>query len=169
MGILSRFLRTTPNSEPDEIFLSEDDPWEVSAPEDMGRFLRALPLLALEDAVVYFEGTEEALVGDYIRGISISPLVRVRRGLVGEPAPDCHHVPVTPSAMDGLASFLQRHSKVFVCYHCHVYRNRSVLLEWFDACGKDPIYLSRALDREVVQRFAQAMGSSFSASSEADA
>ena len=140
----------------------------VSAPEDMGRFLRALPLLDLEGAIVYFEGTEEAHVADYIRGFSISPLARVRRALAGERAPDCHHVPVTPSTMEALASFLHCHSNVFVCYHCHVYRNRSVLLEWYDACGEDPIYISRALDHEVVQRFAQAMGSSFSASSEAD-
>ena len=109
----------------------------VSAPEDMGRFLRALPLLDLEGAIVYFEGTEEAHVADYIRGFSISPLAP-GRALAGEPEPDCHHVPVTPSTLEALASFLHCHSNVFVCYHCHVYRNHSSFSNGTTRVAKTP-------------------------------
>jgi hypothetical protein len=62
--------------------------------------------------------------------------------------------------MAEMAFFLEQRPAGYFCDHCHVYRGRTVLLEWYDGFRDNPIYVSRTVDREVVMRFAQAIRSS---------
>lgn len=159
MGILARLLGWVSASERDGIHLEEPDPWEVTSTADVERFLRALPLVAPAGAVAYFEGTGERHVADRLRQISIPPAVQVAVGTIW-PRPDCYHVPLTAERMEGLAAFLEANPAGYFCSHCHVYDARSVLLQWHDAFGRDPMLVSRRVGLEAVSRFAKALDSS---------
>jgi hypothetical protein len=98
-------------------------------------------------------------VRDYLRGVSVEPTVRIKKGTIW-PRPDCHHVPLTVDAMEALASYLERHPAALLCIHLLVYRDDAVLLEWYDAFD-DPIRLTRAIDESIVADFAAALGSKY--------
>ena len=143
------------------IRLDERQPWYVSPTRDVKRFLRALPLLAPEGAVAYFEDTAESHVAEYLRQVAITPLSEVAVGTIW-PRPDFYHVPVTGESMEALAAFLEASPAGFFCTHCHVYRDGVVLLEWHDAFINDPMYVSRAMSEDVVREFANRIGSTVS-------
>jgi hypothetical protein len=142
------------------IYLDEPDAWEVTPTRDVERFLRALPLLVPEDGTVYFEGTGESHVAEYLREVSIAAPVEVAKGTIW-PRPDCYHVPLTAGSMEALARFLEEQPAGYFCSHCHVYRDRTVLLQWHDAFADDPFLISRRIPRSVVAIFADALGCSY--------
>jgi len=129
MGILARLFGGVPKTERGGIRLEERDPWEVAPTRDVERFLQALPLLAPEGAIAYFEGTGESHVAKYLREVSVSPAVHVAVGTIW-PRPDCYHVPLTITSMEALAVFLTKRPAGYFCSHCNVYRDNSVLLQW---------------------------------------
>ena len=158
MSILSRLFGAVSKADRQGVRLQDPEPWEVSPTRDVQRFLRALPLLAPEGAVVYFEGTGEKHVGEFLSRISVPAPVPVAVGTIW-PTPDRHHVMLTAQSMDELATFLEERPAGYFCTHCHVYRDGSVLLEWHDAFIDDPMRISHTVPPEVVQAFAQALGS----------
>ena len=159
MGFLARLFGGVPKEEQDGICLDAPG-WELSATRDVERFLRALPLLAPEGAVAYFEGTGESHVTDYLTHIAMPAQTKVAVGIIW-PKPDFYHVAVTVSAMEDLARFLEQNPTGYFCSHCHVYRDGVILLGWHDAFS-DPIYLSRTISENTVKTFAAAIGASYS-------
>jgi hypothetical protein len=159
MNFFSRLFGAVPASERDGIRLAEADPWVVSPTRDVERFLRALPLLCPEGGVAYFEDTAEAHVAEFLKTQSIPAPIHVAVGTIW-PRPDCYHVPLTTETMEALAAFLEARPAGFFCSHCHVYRDRTVLLGWYDSFMNVPLYVSRMLPVEVVEAFARALGSS---------
>ncbi|HEV2668562.1 MAG TPA: hypothetical protein VG324_26840 [Blastocatellia bacterium] len=109
---------------------------------------------------MYFEGTGESHVAEYLDRVSIPPQAQVAVGTIW-PRPDCYHVPLIAATTEAFAQFLEQRPAGYVCTHCHVYRNGSVLLEWHDAFISDPMYLSREVSPEKVAEFAARLGSSF--------
>ncbi len=159
MTILSRLFGAVPKSERGGIRLDEADAWVVAPTNDVERLLRALPELAPEGATVYFEGTAEPHVANYLRRIAVEPQVQVAVDTLW-PRPDRYHVPLTADSMQRLADFLTANPAGFFCSHCHVYRGTVVLLEWHDAFSDVPMYISRRVPVDAVHRFAEALGSS---------
>jgi hypothetical protein len=137
MGFVARLLGMIPTAARGGIRLAEPEPWRVSPTKDVQLFVRALPLLAAEGSVAYFEDTGEAHVAEYLRRLAIAPQVQVAAGTIW-PRPDCYHVPVSRESMEALAAFLDEAPTGYFCSHCHVYRNGVVLLEWHDAPGPSP-------------------------------
>jgi hypothetical protein len=109
--------------------------------------------------VVYFEDTAEAHAAEFLQSQSIPAPIRLAVGTIW-PRPDCYHVPLTTETMEAMSAFLEAHPAGFVCAHCHVYRDRTVLLEWYDAFMSVPLRVSRTLPIEVVEAFARSLGSS---------
>ena len=160
MGILARLFGGVPKAEHGGIRLEEREPWEVAPTKDVERFLQALPLLAPEGAIAYFEGPRESHVAEYLRQMSVPPKVHVAVGTIW-PRPDCYHVPLTISSMEALAAFLTKRPAGYFCSHFHVYCDGSVLLQWHDAFGDDPLYISKAIPADRLDTFARALGSSY--------
>jgi hypothetical protein len=48
-----------------------------------------------------------------------------------------------------------------ICTHVHFYRDQEALVQWFDAFS-DPVLVSKVVPRELVERFASAVGGSVS-------
>ena len=161
MGFLARLFGAVPKKEWGGLHLADPDPWCVSATKDVERFVRALPALMPAGSVVYLEDTAEPHVRRYLENISVPSQVRLAIGTIW-PRPDSYHVPLTAETMEALALFLDRNPAGFFCAHCHVYCDGVVLLQWHDAFITDPMYISRTISAEAVDRFAQTLGSSVS-------
>jgi hypothetical protein len=96
-----------------------------------------------------------------LQRLSVSAAVRVRRGTIF-PRPYDYHVPVTMDNMEEIATYLDDHPTGHFCTHCCVYRDRQILLAWYDAFLDDPMYISLTIDESEVKRFASVMGSTYS-------
>jgi len=160
MGILARLLGAVPKEEQGGIRLKDDNPWRVEPTRDFERFLRALPMLCSERGVAYFEGTGEPHVTEYLSARAMPPSVRVAVGTIW-PRPDTFHLPLTRTAMEDFAAFLERRPAGYLCTHCHVLCDGAILLQWHDAFGSDPMYLPHGLAEDMVASFAQAIGCSY--------
>ena len=160
MSILARLFGAVPKKERGGIHLREDQPWRIGPTTDFERFLRSLALLAPEGAIVYFEGTSESHVTEFLRRVAVPAPVRVAVGTIW-PRPDAYHVPLTADGMEEFAAFLERRPAGYLCSHCHVHRDGSILLEWHDAFTTDPMYVSRTISEDAVGRFARALGSTY--------
>lgn len=155
MGILRRFAGWRPERDRG-IRLEGQDSWEVSATDDVEAFLRALPQIAPSGAMVYFEGTGERHVADYLGRVAVPPLAHVARGTIW-PRQGQYHVPLTRERMEALAEFLESNPAGYFCSHLHVYHEGKVLLQWYDAFS-DPMQLTRDVPEETVRMFAAALG-----------
>ena len=160
MGFLARLLRVVPKADRGGIHLEGSERWRVAPTKDVERFVRALPILAPDDSVAYFEDTGEPHVRRYLESLSVPTSVQVAVGTLW-PRPDRYHVPLTVKTMEALAAFLEQNPAGYSCSHCHVYCNGVVLLEWHDALADDPMYISRTIGSDAVGAFARALGSSF--------
>ena len=160
MGILARILGAVPKEDRSGLHLREDQPWRIGPTRDFERFLRSLPLLGPQGAIVYFEGTGESHVSEYLRQVSVPVPVHIAMSTIW-PRPDTYHVPLTANAMEEFATFLERQPAGYLCGHCHVHREGSILLEWHDAFASDPMYLSRTISEDIVRQFANALGSPY--------
>ena len=69
------------------------------------------------------------------------------------PRPLVFHLPATSENLNELAVCAEKCNECEVAVHLHVYRQDKVLLEWYDAFFKDPMYLSREIAEENLRDF----------------
>jgi hypothetical protein len=158
MSVASRVRGFGAKAEQPGICLEEREPWCVSPSSDVKRFVRAIPLLAPEGAVAYFEGTSDPRVAAFLGRLAIEPTVQVASATVW-PRPDSYHLPITRELMEALARFLEESQVARFCTHVLVYRDGTALLQARNAFAGFPIYLSRSVPGEVVRAFAATAGS----------
>jgi hypothetical protein len=111
-------------------------------------------------SVVYFEDIGEKHVTRVLQRLSVSAPVRVARGTMF-PRPDYYHVALTTDNMEEIATYLDNHPTGHFCTHCCVYRDRKILLAWYDAFLDDPMYISWTIDESEVNRFASVIRSTY--------
>lgn len=138
--------------------LSEPNPWQLTVPAPPSRVLASLAELAAPSPrYVYFEGSFDRTLVRWFATHSVPAPLQVSRSTIW-PRPDCHHVPLEASALAEAAAAVQQAGDTAPVTHLHVHDGRAVLVEWNDAFGADPIYVSRSVPEEQVRRFAAAVG-----------
>jgi hypothetical protein len=74
------------------------------------------------------------------------------------PRPHSFHLPASAENLGQLAALAEKCAAMEIAIHLHVYAEGGVLLEWYDAFGRDPFYLSGAISEERVRAFSSALG-----------
>ncbi len=138
--------------------LALDACWELSAPADAAAFVRQLPELLPEGAVLYLEGTSMASeVRDFLDDRRSPTELKIARGTI-LPRPEVYHLPMTDANVAGLAELFETHASPEVCDHFHAYVGDTVLLQWHDAFFDDPLLLSAAIPEEKMKHFCDVLG-----------
>jgi hypothetical protein len=65
---------------------------------------------------------------------------------------------ITPRNLEGLADLAERHAFPELAIHLHVYKGTDMLLQWYDAGGRDPLLLSKQIPVERVREFCNRLG-----------
>ena len=141
---------------PNAISLDLSGCWEVEAASDPSVFLRALPLVAGRETILYVEGTGERHGAIKLAELAVPAQATLAPGTIWS-RPDIYHASAAAEVVNELATFLDDQPTGFAWSHCHLYERRAVLLQWHDAFS-DPIYLAREIDAEQVAKFAEALG-----------
>ena len=161
MGWLSRLLGCVPAEERAGISLGQAPSWEVHGPGDYPCFFRALADLVPAGSVLYVENcTRRGEVREYLEARPAAEICKVQMGTVW-PRPECFHIPITRENMEGLAALAERHATPEVGDHIHAYRAGEVLVQWYDACCNDPLYISRSVPEERVRAFCEAIDATY--------
>jgi hypothetical protein len=160
MKWFSRITGHRPPRKRSHAYLSERPHWRVED-MDFSRFFGALPRVVPEGSMLYIENTQFARdVNDYLVPRAVqAPQHAVKAGTIW-PKPRFFHVPVTRPVMHGLAELAERHAAPEVADHMVVYRDSTILIEWYDA-GFDPIFLSREIDENTVREFGVQIGAKY--------
>jgi hypothetical protein len=133
--------------------------WMISHPKDHPSFLRALPTLFPDSAVLYLENVHPA--EDLERFLEAHAAENPRLIPSGElfqrPEGDC--VPISRANMDELARLLEELGDRDIAQHLHVYSGEVVLLMWYDARWPDgPIFVSKDVPEVRLDAFCKELG-----------
>jgi hypothetical protein len=161
MGWLLRLLGAVPKEEMDGIRLDTAGPhWEIDPLKTFVDLFTALQGWLPEGAVLYFEGgSPDGEIDDFIATYSIPEQAHVAMGTIW-PRPKVFHVPATATILAELARIMEHHAEPELAIHFHVYRNKSVLLEWHDAFAQ-PMLISGAIPEAQVRVLAHKAGRSY--------
>ena len=153
MGIIARLFNVVSRKELKGVCLGRDAYWEVDAVDDLPLLLRALPKLVPDGTILYLEGGNPPKeVRTFLDEYCIPEITHLAMGTIW-PRPLVFHLPATSHNLSGLAAFAEKCNAFEVAVHFHVYRPDKVLLEWYDAFFKYPMYLSRSIEEENVKAF----------------
>lgn len=161
MGLLAKILRAVPREEQGGIHLDPTKPfWEVSGKTDFPSLLRTLPGLLPEGCVLYFEGgSPSGELQIFFRRHCVLERAHVQYGTIW-PKPRVFHIPATREAMERLSHLSESCASPELAEHFHVYRDRSVLLEWHDVFTQ-PMLLAGHFSEEAVRTFTESLHMSF--------
>jgi hypothetical protein len=135
--------------------------WEISGRLEFASFCRNLLILFDPGAVLYLEGTATPrAIGEYLKERSVRSRFRIGGGTL-LPTPEVFHLPLTSANLDGLVEALEAEPRAGVCTHVHVYRDETVLLQWFDASAGEEVKVAASVPEEALGRFCKAMGCTY--------
>jgi len=161
MGLLAKVFGAVSREEMRGIHLDMTRPfWEMSGKTDFPSLLTALPGLLSEESILYFEGgSPRGELQGFLQAQAVPERAHVAYGTIW-PKPRVFHVPATPETMNRLADLTRSCAYPELAIHFHVYRDRSVLLEWHDAFTQ-PMLLSGEFPEERVRAFAERLRMSY--------
>lgn len=161
MGLLATLFGAVSREEMDGIRFDTNRPyWELSGEADFSSLLPALAALLPEDCVFYFEdGAPSGELARFLEAHSEQERAHVVYGTIW-PRPLVFHVPATSEAITRLAELMRARASPELAVHFHVYRNQTVLLEWYDAFDQ-PMRLAGLFSEDQVGLFAERLGMSY--------
>lgn len=153
MKWLSRLFNTVPAEEREGIIMDfRTAHWRVSSPKTFSAFLRALVDIVPDGSIAYLEGgTIPRELETFLNARAVAEVAHVAVGTIW-PRPKIFHVPATPDNLLSLADIVEHCAEPEVASHFHVYKDNSLILQWFDAFS-DPMYLSKKIAEDKVREF----------------
>lgn len=161
MSWISKVFNYVPKKERKGISLGGDVYWEIFYCKKLNFsfFLRNLIDLLPFNSVLYLEGgllSQNILA--YIKTRKPAKITQVSLGTIW-PRPRCLHMEATSINLEGLADLSEEIAfSELAVHHLHVYNNKKVLLEWYDAFSSDVFYLSKEISESKVKNFCIKLG-----------
>ena len=162
MGFLAKLFGATSKEELNGLSLGSNAHWEVSPPSDFPSLLRALYHIALPDSILYLEGGGHPPkeIASFLSERCVPEVTHIAMGTIW-PRPQVFHLPATPENLGRLAELAEQCCALQVAVHLHVYAGQTMLLEWYDAFCKDPMYLSDKIDEDRLRAFCSELSLEF--------
>lgn len=158
MGILLKILGVVTPEERKGIHLETWPRWKVQPVRDPVLFLQALSVLTPSGSVLYLEdGRVPPRVRTYLEERAAKDTCKVQLGTIW-PRPSQFHMAATQDNLLSLAELAENCAAPEIAIHVHVYADGKIVLEWYDAFDKDPIYISNEVPEHQVQAFCRGLG-----------
>jgi hypothetical protein len=134
--------------------------WRLASVSDHSAFFRNAPEILPADAVLVLEGGRQPQdLRAFVKKHEVPPGAKIAAGTVW-PRPAVHHIPATATVLRELADLTEHCAAPEVCDHLHAYKGSGVLLQWYDAFS-EPLYLSKLISQDRVERFCAALEIAF--------
>jgi hypothetical protein len=158
---LASVLRIVPRGERGGATLARGPCWKVTAPKHHDAFVRQLRDLLPAGSILYLEGgSPSAKLRAILEALAVEPQLKIALGTIW-PRPLVLHIPATDENVVPLAGLFGKHATPEICVHFHAYWEREVVLQWHDAFGHDPLYLSCMIPEARVRAFSERRSCSF--------
>lgn len=153
MGFMARIFGAVFKEELKGLSLGSDVYWEVSPPSDFPSLLHALHHIVPDNAILYLEGGQPPKeIKQFLEARCVPEVTHIAIGTLW-PRPQVFHLPATPENLSQLAELTKQCCPPQVAVHLHVYSDSAMLLEWYDAFSKDPMYLSKEVSEDRIKAF----------------
>lgn len=158
MSLLSKLLGFMSHEEREGLSLNRAVPWwAVGEVTEFPRFLRQLPPLFSEDALLCLQGTNtQPDVEEFLAQRKGPVISKIALGTIW-PRPSVFHMPLNLDNLSRLAAIAEQRVIPEICDHLHVYRGDTVLLEAWDVLDGF-ISLSGQISEELVKVFCGELG-----------
>ncbi len=154
MGFIAKILKHVFKNKPiDNPFdLWGKDCWEVSGPKDFPGLFRGLIGFLPEGSIMRFEsGYPSGELATFFASHSIPEIIPIPKGTIW-PKSEVFDVPATNENLLKLSKLTEDYAQAEVAIHFHVYTERGVLIDWYDAFS-DPMFISKQFSEEEVRAF----------------
>ena len=156
---VARLVNAVPSDEMKGLQLI-GEAWDVDADAlAPSVLLRNLTSLVGTDATLFLEGGAHPPPLRQFLQLHQVDGVRIARGTIW-PREPVFHLPATPELLHELAGLAERCAAPELCFHLHVYRDHTVLLEWHDAFT-GTFRVSKTIPRDNLESFCSVLGLSF--------
>ena len=130
--------------------------WEVTEikHKHLSLFFKSLIDLVPAGSILCIEGTNQCEeVKSFLEANKIQNITKVQL-FTSRPEPNVSHVPCDNRILSALYDLAEIFTVPEICDHIHIYSDRDVLLEWFDAFSR-PLYISKKISEESVKTFCE--------------
>ena len=158
MNWLWRKLGVVPQDEMTGLQIESAGCWEImSSSWDAEVIFSAFPTLIDGECTIYLEGGSHSdEVTSFIGKYQVEPQVHIARGTIW-PRQSVYHLPATVDVFNGLSRLAKNHASPEICCHLVIFRPTIVLIDWYDAFGRE-IYASSTIAEQSVREFAEITG-----------
>lgn len=157
MGILAKLFNATPCEQLKGVSLGKNAHWEVSPSRDFPLLLEALPKILPPGSILYLEGgTPPKEIEAFLHSHCAPEETHLAMGTIW-PKPQAFHLPATAENLAKLANLAEQGPAMQIAVHLHVFHQGKVLLEWYDAFWKDPLYLSEVVVEDRLKDFCSSL------------
>ena len=158
MNILSNFFNRFKN---DGMRLEVSKAWEISPVTDYELFLKSLFVFTTGNTILYFEGTEEKNLENFLENKIVSNPLKIFQGTIW-PKPKKFHIVLSKQNLGELLEHLEKYPVGHFCDHLHVHDGKKILLEWYDVFTGDSIITANPeIAEEKIKQFSSKLGSKY--------
>ena len=137
---------------PDNPFdLWSKDRWEITGLKDYPRLFSGLIDFLPKGAIMRFEGVPSGELVGFFEEHSTPELFQIPKGTIW-PKMEIYNVPGTKENLQELAELAKGFAPPEVATHFHVYTEKGVLIDWYDAFD-DPMCISNQFSEEDIKAF----------------
>jgi hypothetical protein len=142
-------------------YLARGSSWKVTAPNEFPVFLRNLPAILPGGSVLCLEGAGATDAEREFLGKRAPPyILALPRGAI-LPRVDMFHMIISEENANGLAFLFAAKPHAGIPTHVQAYLQESILLQWFDASAKDPLFISKQIPEETLKAFCHSISCSY--------
>lgn len=135
--------------------------WEVTAPRDLGAFIRNLPHLFPEGTFLVLEGGAMAEeVQEFLRTHQPATVPEIVSDTIWS-KPKVFHLAICPEIMNALSDFASTLACVEVADHIKAYRDDQEVLAMYDVGCHDPWLAAGTVTEERLAEFCRITGCQF--------
>ena len=178
LGLNFLYTRFIKQREPKGLRLFGLPHWWIAPVTDPAAWLRSLPLLEPDGAVLYLEGVHDHELRSYLESRAYPTPTRIGPMTIF-PRQPFFHMAATPENLDGLARLMETGQFERLAYHAGLYRDQRLLLDWYECfCPddergimvtkqgvedviEDPMIVAAEVPEERVRAFAMALRAAF--------
>ena len=157
-GLVDRTSQVVACAMKTERYLVSGDCWAVTAPKDFSQFLLNVAQLLPPGSVLCIEACcSPRPVLEFLNEHEVEATIKLPRGTL-LPRSEMFHLPVTDENLRQLDNVIASSDAGAIPTHVQAYNGDSILLQWFDASARDPIFASKKISENALREFCAKLG-----------
>lgn len=157
MSWIHKIFNAVPPEERKGIELGKNPCWQISYEnqkfDNLAEFFSAVNSLVPEGSILYFEGTSDTKIKEFLESKKVENPMKVAMGTIW-PRPAIYHISFTSDNMNTLVETAKNIYVLAITEHFHIYKGNKIIVEWYDAfTPNSEICVNEEIPEEKIKNF----------------